>query len=99
MHNQGTIPTPNIYRVWREKSSTKFYVKLDGRSIGKVEIDWGAWGEYSDNPDDVKDRKHIILKVKKFASRAFVLHVENGLRLNLTTVEEESKTREKRRKW
>ena len=63
-----------------------------------VEIDWGATrGEYSDNPDDVKDRKHIILKVKKFVSRAFVLHVENGLRLNLTTVEEESKTRGWRR--
>ena len=57
MHNQGTITTPKS-RVWGGKSSTKFYVKLDGKSVGKVEIDRGAWGEYSDNPDDVKDWEH-----------------------------------------
>ena len=76
-HNQGTIPTPNISRVWGEKSSTKFYVaKVDGDSVDKVEIDRGAWGEYSDNPDDVKDWERIMLEVRKFAGRAFVLHVE-----------------------
>ena len=76
MHIQDTVTTPNISRVWGGKSSTKFYVKLDGKSVGKVEIDRGAWGEYSDNPDDVKDWENIMLEVRKFAGPAFVLQVK-----------------------
>ena len=96
MYIQDTVTTPNISKVWGEKSSTKFYVaKVDGDSVGKVEIDQGAWGEYSDNPVDVKDWEHIMLKVRKFAGRAFVLHVEVKLNHQLektpwTRGEEES---------
>jgi len=40
------------------------------------QVDRGAWGEYDDNPIDVMDWQQIMMKVRKFAGRAFVLHVE-----------------------
>ena len=49
---------------------------LDGEFVCKVEVDRGAWGEYDDNPINVMDWQQIMVEVRKFAGRAFVLHVE-----------------------
>ena len=49
----------------------------------KVKVERGAWGEYDDNPIDVMDWQQIMLEVRKFAGRAFVLHVEIKLNIQL----------------
>jgi len=58
---------PKVFCIRGEEPCTKFCIRLDG--------DRGAWGEYSDNPDDVMDWQRIMMKVRKFAGRA-VSHVE-----------------------
>ena len=65
-----------VFSIRGEEPSTKFYIRLDGEFVCKVEVDRGAWGEYDDNPIDVMDWQQIMLEVRKFAGRAFVLHVE-----------------------
>jgi len=67
---------PKVFSIRGEEPSTKFYIRLDGEFVCKVEVDRGAWGEYDDNPIDVMDWHQIMLYVRKFAGRAFVLHVE-----------------------
>ena len=66
-----------------EEPSTKFYIRLDGEFNCKVKVDRGAWGEYDDNPIDVMDWQQIMMKVRKFAGRAFLLHVEIKLNQQL----------------
>ena len=74
--DRDTLPPPKVFSIRGEEPSTKFYIRLDGEFVCKVEVDRGAWGEYSDNPDDVMDWQQIMMKVRKFAGCAFVLHVE-----------------------
>ena len=74
--DRDTLPPPKVFSIRGEEPSTKFYIRLDGEVVCKVKVDRGAWGEYSDNPDDVMDWQQIVMKVRKFAGRAFVLHVE-----------------------
>ena len=76
IRDRDTLSPPQVFSIRGEEPSTKFYVRLDGEFVRKVEVDRGAWGEYSDNPDDVMDWQQIMMKVRKFAGRAFVLHVE-----------------------
>jgi len=33
---------------------------MEGEYVEKVVVDRGAWGEYDDNPIDVRDLRHII---------------------------------------
>ena len=73
--DRDTLSPPQVFSIRGEEPSTKFYIRLDGEFVRKVEVDRGAWGEYSDNPDDVMDWQQIMMK-GKFAGRAFVLHVE-----------------------
>ena len=72
LHDQGPLPPPKVFCVRGEESSTKFYIRLDGEFVRKVEVDLGAWGEYDDNPLDVQDWQYIMIEVRKFADRAFV---------------------------
>jgi len=65
-HDQGPLPPPKVICVRGEESSTKFYIRLDGEIVRKVEVDRGVWGEYDDNPLDVQ------IEVRKFADRSFV---------------------------
>jgi len=74
--DQDTLSPPKVFSIRGEEPSTKFYIRLDGEFVCKVEVDQGAWGEYDDNPIDVMDWQQIMLEVRKFAGRAFVLHVE-----------------------
>jgi len=71
-HDQGPLPPPKVFCVRGEESSTKFYIKLDGEFVRKVEVDRGAWGEYDDNPLDIQDWQYIMIEMRKFADRAFV---------------------------
>jgi len=74
--DRDTLPPPKAFSIRGEEPSTKFYIRLDGEFVCKVEVHRGAWGEYDDNPIDVMDWQQIMLEVRKFAGRAFVLHVE-----------------------
>jgi hypothetical protein len=58
--------------TWGEEPNIELHIKLDGKFVGKVEVDRGAWGEYDDNPDNVKDWKRIMNEVRKFADCVFV---------------------------
>jgi len=71
-HDQGPLPPPKVICVRGEESSTKFYIRLDGEFVRKVEVDRGAWGEYDDNPLDVQDWQYIMIEVREFADRSFV---------------------------
>jgi len=70
--NQGPPLLPNVYYTWGEEPNIELPIKLDGEFVGKVEVDRGAWGEYDDNPDNVKDWKRIMNEVRKFTDCAFV---------------------------
>ena len=74
--DRDTLSPPKVFSIRGEEPSTKFYIRPDGEFVCKVEVDRGAWGEYDDNPIDVMDWQQIMLEVRKFAGRAFVLHVE-----------------------
>ena len=74
--DQDTLLPPKVFSIQGEEPSTKFYIRLDGEFVCKVKVDRGAWGEYDDNPINVMDWQQIMLEVRKFAGRAFVLHVE-----------------------
>jgi len=74
--DRDTLSPLKVFSIRGEEPSTKFYIRLDGEFVCKVEVDRGAWGEYDDNPIDVMDWQQIMLEVRKFAGCAFVLHVE-----------------------
>ena len=70
--DQDTLPPPKVFSIRGEEPSTKFYIRLDGEFVCKVEVDRGAWGEYDDNPIDVLDWQLIMIEVRKFTNRTFV---------------------------
>jgi len=74
--DRDTLSPPKVFSIRGEEPSTKFYIRLDGEFVCKVEVDRGEWGEYDDNPIDVMDWQQIMLEVRKFADRTFVFHVE-----------------------
>jgi len=59
MSNQSPLPFPNAL-TWGEESGRTRNVRLEGEYVEKVVVDRGAWGEYDDNPIDVRDLRHII---------------------------------------
>ena len=67
--DRDTLPPPKVPRM---EPSTKFYIRLRGEFVCKVEVERGAWGEYDDNPIDVMDWQYIMIEVRMFADRAFV---------------------------
>lgn len=77
-HDQVPLPLPRVFYAWGKEPSTKSYIRLDGEFVYKVEVDRGAWGEYDDNPIDVKDWQYIMIEVRKFADCAFVLVSHSG---------------------
>ena len=70
--DRDTLSPPKVFCIRGEEPSTKFYIRLDGEFVCKVEIHQGAWGEYDDNPIDVMDWQYIMIEVRMFADRAFV---------------------------
>jgi len=60
MSNQGPLPFPKVLWTWGEESGCTRHVRLEGEYVEKVVVDRGAWGEYDDNPIDVRDLRHII---------------------------------------
>ena len=72
MHDQVSSPLPKVFCVWGEEPSTNFYIRLDGEFVSKIDVDRGAWGEYDDNPINVRDWQHIMIEVRKFEDSTFV---------------------------
>jgi len=58
--NQGTLPFPKALWTRGEESGCTRHVRLEGEYVEKVVVERGAWGEYDDNPIDVRDLRHII---------------------------------------
>jgi len=69
MSNQGPSPFPKALWTWGEESGCTRHVRLEGEYVEKVVVDRGAWGEYDDNPVDVRDLRHIMIDVRRFTGQ------------------------------
>jgi hypothetical protein len=52
---------------------------LEGEYVEKVVVDRGAWGEYDDNPIDVRDLRHIMIDVRRFTGQVFTVYAMHTL--------------------
>jgi len=67
--NQGPLPFPKALWTWGEESGCTRHVRLEGEYVEKVVVDRGAWGEYDDNPVDIRDLRHIMIDVRRFTGQ------------------------------
>jgi len=72
MSNQGPLPFPKALWTWGEESGCTRHVRLEGEYVEKVVVDRGAWGEYDDNPIDVRDLRHIMIDVRRFTGQVIM---------------------------
>ena len=74
MSNQGPLPSSKALWTWGEESSSTLCVRLEGEYVEKVVVDRGAWGEYDDNPIDVRDLKRIMIDLWKFTGQVSTVY-------------------------
>ena len=79
MSNQGPLPFPNALWTWGEESGCTLRVRLEGEYVEKVVVDRGAWGEYDDNPIDVRDLRHIMIDVSRFTGQVSTVYAMHTL--------------------
>ena len=74
LSNQGPLSFPEVLWAWGEDSSSTLHIWLEGEYVEKVEVDWGAWVEYDDNPIGVRDWKHIMINVRRFTDQVITVY-------------------------
>ena len=74
MSNQGPLPFPKALWTWGEESGCTRRVRLEGEYVEKVDVDQGAWGEYDDNPINVRDWKRTMTDVWRFTGQVFTVY-------------------------
>jgi len=72
--NQGPLPFPKALWTLGEESGCTRHVRLEGEYVEKVVLDRGAWGEYDDNPIDVRDLKRIMIDLWKFTGQVSTVY-------------------------
>jgi len=72
MSNQGPLSFPKALWTWGEKSGCTRHVRLEGEYVEKAVVDRGAWGEYDDNPIDVRDFRHSMIDVRRFTDQVIM---------------------------
>jgi len=77
VHSQvihGSSPLPKALYLWGEESNGKYYIRLDGEYVRKVEVDLGAWGEYDDNPIGVSEWNRTMTDVWGFTGQVSTIY-------------------------